>query len=70
VAAYGYAISDPRFEKQLIEKIGSIDRLRISDEQAEVTKAEQGVAPQSATRSESDSEGGDKSQPESEGRSR
>jgi hypothetical protein len=34
------------------------------------TKAQQGVAPQSATRSESDSEGGDKPQPESETRSR
>jgi len=37
---------------------------------AEKMKAEQGVAPQSATRSESDSEGGDKPQPESEARSR
>ncbi|MFC7338202.1 hypothetical protein ACFQY0_13490 [Haloferula chungangensis] len=34
------------------------------------SKAEQGVAPQSATRSESDSEGGDKPQPESEPRPR
>jgi tetratricopeptide (TPR) repeat protein len=34
------------------------------------TNSEQGVAPQSATRSESDSEGGDKPQPESEARSR
>ena len=34
------------------------------------TPAEQGVASQSATRSESDSEGGDKPQPESEERSR
>ena len=33
-------------------------------------EAEQGVAPQSATRSESKSEGGDKPQPESGGRSR
>ena len=33
-------------------------------------KAQQGVAPQSATRSESDSEGGDKPQPESESRPR
>jgi hypothetical protein len=33
-------------------------------------KAEQGVAPQSATRSESNSEGGNKPQPESEARSR
>ena len=32
-------------------------------------EAEQGVAPQSTTRSESDSEGGDKQQPESEERS-
>lgn len=35
-----------------------------------LSKAEQGVAPQSATRSESDSEGRDKPQPESETRSR
>jgi hypothetical protein len=34
------------------------------------SEAEQGVAPQSATRSESNSEGGDKPQPESEERSR
>ena len=34
------------------------------------TKAQQGVAPQSATRSESKSEGGDKLQPESKERSR
>ena len=33
-------------------------------------RAEQGVAPQSATRSESDSEGGDKPQPESQPRPR
>jgi hypothetical protein len=37
---------------------------------AEFTKAEQGVAPQSATRSELESEGGDKPQPESEPRPR
>ena len=36
----------------------------------EPNKAQQGVAPQSATRSESDSEGGDKPQPESEPRPR
>ena len=36
----------------------------------ELTKAEQGVAPQCATGPESDSEGGDKPQTESEGRSR
>ena len=36
----------------------------------EQQKAEQGVAPQSATRSESDPEGSDKPQPESEERSR
>lgn len=36
----------------------------------ESKKAEQGVAPQSATRSESDSEGGNKPQPESEPRPR
>ena len=34
------------------------------------TKAQQGVAPQSATRSLADSKGGHKTQPESEGRSR
>jgi hypothetical protein len=38
--------------------------------QAKNKKSEQGAAGQPATRSESDSEGGDKSQPESEGRSR
>ena len=36
----------------------------------ESDQGQQGVAPQSATRSESDSEGGDKPQPESEARSR
>ncbi len=36
----------------------------------ETKEGEQGVAPQSATRSESDSEGGDKPQPESEARPR
>ena len=36
----------------------------------EKQKAQQGVAPQSATRSESEQEGGDKPQPESEARSR
>jgi hypothetical protein len=35
-----------------------------------INQAEQGVAPQSATRSESDSEGDDNPQPESEARSR
>ena len=39
-------------------------------EHPEPKPAEQGVAPQSATRSEPDSEGGDKPQPESEARSR
>ena len=48
-------------------------RLLYADVEAgyvELTKAEQGVAPQSATRPESDSEGGDKPQPESKPRSR
>jgi hypothetical protein len=36
----------------------------------EEKEAEQGVAPQSATRSESGSEGNDKPEPESEARSR
>ena len=40
------------------------------DPASETTKAEQGVAPQSAARSESDSKGGDNPQPESETRSR
>ncbi len=70
MSAYGYAVADSKFRELLIEKIGSIERLNISDEQAEIIKAEQGVAPQSATRSESDSEGGDNLQPESEPRPR
>ena len=45
------------------------DGLVVSGQRIE-QEAEQGVAPQSATRSESDSEGGDKPQPESEARSR
>jgi hypothetical protein len=44
-----------------------LDRLPRTEENK---NGQQGVAPQSATRSESDSKGGDKPQPESEARSR
>ena len=44
--------------------------LKTFDREAELLNGEQGVAPQSATRFELDSEGGDKPQPESEARSR
>jgi len=70
LSAYEYAVSDPDFMELLNDKIGSIERLNISDEQAEIIKAEQGVTPQSATRSESDLEGGNNPQTESEPRPR
>lgn len=44
--------------------------LKVVLESSKPKNAEQGVAPQSATRSESDSDGGDKPQPESEPRPR
>lgn len=58
---------------------GRIERLILDDDGEEAwrpdgragkSQSEQGVAPQSATRSESDSEGGDKPQPESKPRPR
>ena len=67
LSAYEYATSDPKFEKLLLDKIGRLDRLRISDEQGKIIKA---AAGQPATRPDSDSEGGDKPQPEAVGRSR
>jgi hypothetical protein len=69
-AAYEYAVSDPKFEDLLLRKIGSLERLRIPVEAAEEIKAEQAGTGQPATRPESKSEGGDKPQPEAEGRSR
>jgi hypothetical protein len=41
VSACDYATSDPKFKELLLERIGSLDRLKISDEQAETIKAEQ-----------------------------
>lgn len=58
-----------RFSVDVDGLVRPIFDLKIQDG-VESTKPEQGVAPQSATRSESDSEGGDKPQPESEARSR
>jgi len=58
-----------------IARVGPIEGAEESKDHSTVItlkkpQAEQGVAPQSATRSESDSEGGDKPKPESEPRPR
>jgi hypothetical protein len=45
VSAYDYATSDPKFKELLLERIGSLDRLKISDEQAEEIEAEQDITP-------------------------
>ena len=41
-AAYEYAVSDPKFEELLVQKIGSLERLKIPDEAAKEIKAESG----------------------------
>jgi len=59
----------PLKDSKIIHKV--LDALLVPSVQLfYVSNSEQGVAPQSATRSESNSEGGDKPQPESEERSR
>ncbi len=54
VSAYDYATSDPKFKELLLERIGSLDRLKISDEQAETIKAEQDGSGQPAPPPESE----------------
>ena len=60
------------FLGELVLRVGTLALIGIALARwSQFTKEpEQGVAPQSATRSEADSEGGDKPQPESEARSR
>lgn len=68
--AYEYGHADQRFHDLLLQKIGSLEWLKISEKQAEIIKAEQAGAGQPATRPESNSQGGGKPESESEGRSR
>ena len=75
----GDGLADRRLSAEYLEDgtpiSGHIDKVffefrRIGSSREITEEAEQGVAPQSATRSESNSEGGDKPQPESEPRPR
>ena len=57
-------------ESNVVAKFEGFSRTLVAPRPDEENQAEQGSAGQPATRSESDSEGGDKHQPESDGRSR
>lgn len=71
VTIYGKGTGLEDVDDAFQQHLEAVLRRRIADLVSEIgTTAEQGVAPQSATRSESDSEGDDKPQPESEPRSR
>ncbi|GEM_PF-1122367 len=66
---YGF-MSDSKSAKDLLAFCDARLPYKRPEPRPEKDKAEQGVAPQSATRSESNSEGGDKPKPESDERSR
>ena len=66
---WALGFTDARAGRNLLAKIATAYGIP-AKHTVDQTKGEQGVAPQSATRSESKSEGGDKPQPESEARSR
>jgi len=63
-------MSDSKSAKDLLAFCDARLPYKRPEPRPEKDKAEQGVAPQSATRSESNSEGGDKPKPESDERSR